>query len=328
MSDAYAGAVRTLRPTRSRSIVTLTINPCVDESASVDRAIPDRKLRCGAPRHEPGGGGINVARAIRRLGGDALAIYPAGGATGDLLERLLAREGISQCRLPIAGWTRQNLNVLEESTGRQFRFVFPGPTLAEREWNACLARIEDLDPFPRYVVGSGSLPPGVPSDFYARLSRLVSRRGGRLVLDASGAGARLAIAGGVYLLKQSLGEFQTLTGLQDAEESGLLAESSRLIEERRCEVVVLSLGSGGALLVSAQCRERWAAPTVPVRSTVGAGDAMLAGIVLHLDAKESISDAVRFGMAAAAASVMNPGTELCRREDADRFFAQALPVAV
>jgi 6-phosphofructokinase 2 len=114
-------------------IVTLTINPCVDESTVVDQVVPDRKLRCGPPRYEPGGGGINVARAIRKLGGEALAIYPAGGAAGELLTALLEREGVAQRPLPISSWTRQNLNVFEESTGRQFRFVLPGPSLARRE---------------------------------------------------------------------------------------------------------------------------------------------------------------------------------------------------
>jgi len=307
------------------SIVTLTVNPCVDASASVDRVIPDRKLRCGVPRYEPGGGGINVARAIRRLGGDALAIYPAGGAVGASLERLLAGEGVRQSRLPVSAWTRQNLNVFEESTGRQFRFVFPGPPLAGPEWEACLARIDALDPFP-LVVGSGSLPPGVPADFYAQLSALVRRRNGRLLLDASGEGLRAALSTGVFLVKPSLGEFQCLTGLRGAEESHLLLQCTRLIGEGRCEAIVVSLGSAGALMVTARERERWVAPTVPVRSTVGAGDAMLAGIALKLDAGASLREAVRFGVAAAAASVMNPGTELCRRDDVDRLLPRVTSI--
>jgi 6-phosphofructokinase 2 len=312
----------------STPIVTLTVNPCVDESAAVDRVIPDRKLRCGSPRHEAGGGGVNVARAIRRLGGGVLAVYPAGGATGAFLERLLAREGVPQSRIPIGAWTRQNLNVFEESTGRQFRFVFPGPVLVEAEWEACLARIEALHPFPRHVVGSGSLPPGVPADFYARLAELVRSRGGRLLLDASGEGLQEALARGVFLVKPSLAEFQGLTGLRGAEESQLLRECSRLVGEGRCEVVVLSLGGAGALMVTAEERVRWVAPTVPVRSTVGAGDSMLAGIASRLDAGASVREAVRFGVAAAAASVMNPGTELCRCEDVQRLLPRVTSVRV
>jgi 6-phosphofructokinase 2 len=261
-----------------------------------------------------------VARAIRRLGGDALAVYPAGGATGASLERLLAEEDVRQSRLTIGGWTRQNLNVFEESTGRQFRFVFPGPPLAEPEWEACLARIEGMSPFPGVVVGSGSLPPAVPADFYARLGALVRARGARLLLDASGEALRAALSQGVFLVKPSLSEFQALTGLRGAEDSRLVLECTRLVTEGRCEAIVLSLGNAGALMVTGRERERWLAPTVPVRSTVGAGDSLLAGIAWKLDAGASIRDAVRFGVAAAAASVMNPGTELCRREDVERLL--------
>ena len=212
-------------------IVTLTVNPCIDESTVVDQVVADRKLRCGPPRYEPGGGGINVARAVRRLGGDALAIYPAGGPAGDLLASLLEREGVAHRPLPIAGWTRENLNVLEESTGRQFRFVLPGPQLARGEWEKLLEEVEGLRPFPSFVVASGSLPPAVPTDFFARVARLTRERGGRFVLDTSGEAARVALEEGVYLVKPSLREFQHLTGLSDAEESHLVTESKRLDRE-------------------------------------------------------------------------------------------------
>jgi len=303
-------------------IVTLTVNPCIDESAAVDRVIPDRKLRCGAPRYEPGGGGINVARTVRRLGGEALAIYPAGGAAGELLRSLLAAEGVLQRPLPITGCTRENFNLREETTGRQFRFVLPGPELAASERETCFAELGLLHPFPRYLVASGSLPPGVPFDFYARVARLTRERGGRFVLDTSGEAARLALQAGVFLVKPSLREFQHLTGLADAEESHLVSESRRWIRAGHCEVVVLSLGAAGVLWVGGESTERLASPTVPVRSSVGAGDSMLAGIVLRLEQGFGLAEAVRFGVAAGAATVMNPGTELCHRADAERLYDQ------
>lgn len=311
--------------TAGRSIVTLTFNPCVDESTSVDQVIADRKLRCGPPRYEPGGGGINVARAIRRLGGEALAVYPAGGSAGELLASLLSREGVSHRPLPIEGWTRENLNVFEESTGRQFRFVLPGPRLGRREWEAVLEEVDALRPFPAWVVASGSLPPAVPADLFARAARLTRKRGGRFVLDTSGEAAKAALAAGVFLVKPSLREFQHLTGLADAEESHLVTESRRWIEAGRCEVVVLSLGAAGVLWVTAGASERLLSPTVPVRSTVGAGDSMLAGIVLRLQQGRPMGEAVRFGVAAGAATVMNPGTELCHRPDAERLYEQMAP---
>ena len=143
----------------------------------------------------------------------------------------------------------------------------------------------------------------------------------------SGEAARRALEEGVYLVKPSLREFQHLTGLADAEESHLVAECGRWIASGRCEVVVLSLGAAGVLWVTAGASERLLSPTVPVRSTVGAGDSMLAGIVLRLQQGASLRDAVRFGVAAGAATVMNPGTELCRRSDVERFYTQMAAAA-
>lgn len=314
--------------TAMAEIVTLTMNPAIDESTSVDRVVADRKLRCRAPQHEAGGGGINVARAIRRLGGDCVAVYPAGGPGGVLLKSLLQAEGVAQRPLAIESWTRENVNVVEEESGRQFRLVFPGPTLTTKDWTCCLEEIDSLRSPPGYIVASGSVPPGVPVDFYARLARLARRAGARMVLDASGEALALALAEGVFLVKPSLREFRDLVGLADAEEPHLCSEAGKLIAAGRCEALVLSLGAAGVLLVTADGAERVVSPMVPVRSSVGAGDTLLAGIVLRLQQGRPLSEAVRFGVAAAAATVMQPGTLLCRREDAERIYEQMVPVSV
>lgn len=308
------------------AIVTLTMNPAIDVSASVDYVIPDHKLRCAAPTYEPGGGGINVARAIRKLGGESLAFFPAGGPAGALLCTLLDGEGVSHRSLPIAGWTRENTNVAERATRRQFRFIMPGPTLHEGEWQAILDRLATLAPAPRYLVASGSLPPGVPADFYARMARLAARRGVRLVLDASGEPLRRAVAEGVWMLKPSLREFEELTGESGCEEPRLPLLARRLVDDGRCEVLILSLGARGVLWTSAAGRARLTAPTVPVKSSVGAGDCMVAGVVLSLTRGRALADAIRFGVAAGAASVMNPGTQLCRAEDVDRLYDEVAVV--
>jgi len=304
------------------AIATLTMNPAIDVSASVDYVTTDHKLRCEAPAYEPGGGGINVARAVRKLGGDALALFPAGGPAGALLASLLDADGVRHRTIPIGGWTRENMNITERVTRRQYRFVMPGPTLVEHEWQAILGQLESLDPVPRYLVASGSLPPGVPADFYARLARLVRPRGVALVLDASGEPLRQAVAEGVDVLKPSLREFEELMGEEDCEEARLPALAERLIGSRRCGVLILSLGARGVFWMSASQCGRLVAPAVPVKSTVGAGDSMVAGIVLSLARGHGLDDAVRFGVAAGAASVMNPGTQLCRAEDVERLYAE------
>jgi 6-phosphofructokinase 2 len=304
------------------AIVTLTMNPAVDVSVSVDYVTPDHKLRCEAPTYEPGGGGINVARAVRKLGGDALALFPAGGPAGALLFSLLDADGVRHRTIPIEGWTRENMNITERVTGRQFRFVMPGPALSEPEWQSILNQLGALDPASRYLVVSGSLPPGVPADFYARVARLVRPRGVELVVDASGEPLRHAIAEGVDVLKPSLREFEELTGEEGCEEAQLAVLAGRLIDNRRCHVLILSLGARGVFWMSASERGRLAAPAVPVRSTVGAGDSMVAGVVLSLVRGHTLGEAVRFGVAAGAASVMNPGTQLCRVEDVERLYAE------
>jgi 6-phosphofructokinase 2 len=305
-----------------RSIVTLTMNPAVDESTSVPYVLPDRKLRCRAPTYEPGGGGINVARAVRKLGGDALACFPVAGPAGALLTRLLDAEGVRYTAIAIAEWTRENVNVLEEVSGRQFRFCMPGPTLGEEEWPRFLAWVERLRPAPEFLVASGSLPPGVPVDFYGRLAEVARRRGSRLVLDTSGEPLARAVERGVYLLKPSLEELQALTGEPDLDESRLGDLAAAVVARGWCEVLVLSLGASGALWATPAARERLAAPSVRVRSSVGAGDSMVGGIVWSLAAGRPLPEAVRYGVAAGAAAVMNPGTALCRREDVDRLYPQ------
>ncbi len=319
---------REVRGTSASSIATVTMNPAVDVSSGVDRVLADRKMRCGPPHYEPGGGGINVARAVKKLGGEAAALFPAGGPAGRLLEELLSGEGVPRIALPIAGWTRENLNVLEVQTGRQFRFVLPGPKLDEAEWRRCLEAVEAFDPFPAFLVASGSLPPGVPEDFHGRLAAVVRNRGGRLVLDSSGPALSRAVEEGVYLCKPSLREFQEWTGERSADEGRWRALAREIVAKKRCEVLVVSLGAAGALWTTANEQERLTAPAVPVESSVGAGDSMVAGIVLSLSRGRALHEAIRFGVAAAAAAVMNPGTQLCRREDAERLFGQVVAAPV
>jgi 6-phosphofructokinase 2 len=316
-------------------IVTLTMNPAIDESASVERIVPDRKLRCVDFLLEPGGGGINVARAIRRLGGDSLALYPRGGPDGDVLESLLDREQVRQRPIPIRGWTRRNTNIREAATGRQYRFVMPGPVLSEPEWRTCLGAIVDAPSPPAYIVASGSLPPGVPEDFYSRIADFAVRRGARFVLDTSGEPLRLAAKKPTFLLKPSLREFGGLIGEEVAAESpDLAARARRLLGTIPCDALVLSLGPAGALLVTKHSEVRVPSPKVAVQSSVGAGDAMVAGIVRALSIGNPLDAAVHYGVAAGAAAVMNPGTQLCRLEDTETLYAgpeprpQRVPAAV
>jgi 6-phosphofructokinase 2 len=302
-------------------IATLTVNPAIDLNTSVDRVVSERKLRCAQPTREAGGGGINVSRAIGRLGGTSEAYYLAGGAGGQLLGRLLDDEGVAHQPMPIAGWTRENVIVDDASTGEQYRFGMPGPLVEASEWQQCLDTLAALTPPPAYLVASGSLAPGMPDDFYARLAVAAKQRDVRMVVDTSGTALRLAFEEGGYLFKPNLRELQDLTGEPLDSEDTLKQAARRFVDEGRCAVLVLSLGAGGALLVTRERIEHIRTPTVPIRSKVGAGDSMVAGMTLAMARGLPIPQAVRYGVAAGAAAVMTPGTELCRREDVDRLFA-------
>jgi len=304
------------------SIVTLTLNPAIDKNTTVDRVVAEDKLRCEAPSREPGGGGINVSRVVHRLGGSSTAVYTSGGPTGAILEGLLDDEGLTHTPLHTDDWTRENLIVSETSTDRQFRFGMPGPTLSAEEVETCLDALRGLDPAPDYFVVSGSLPPGVPDDTYAAVAEAAHTLGARPILDTSGAALRRATEAGWYLLKPNLRELEQLAERSLHSEPEQRDAARGFIERGWCEVVVLSMGAAGALLITADRTEHVRSPTVPIESRVGAGDSMVAGLALALARDLDLSAAVRFGVAAGAAAVMTPGTELCRRADTERLFEQ------
>ena len=291
----------------------------------MDIVSPDHKLRTRDVRRDPGGGGLNVSRALRKLGGDSTAVYAAGGGSGDMLTELLTREGIHHQRVSIAATTRENLTVLEASSNREFRFVMPGAEMQECEWRQCLDTLLSMSPPPAYIVASGSIPPGVPSNFYGLLYERTRESGARVVVDTSGPTLVKTLEKGAFLVKPNLSELRVVTGRNVESEAEVRQAAHRIVDEGRAEVVVTSMSAGGAICVSRDVEERITNPIVPVRSTVGAGDSMVAGIVLSLARGMSVRDAGRFGVAAGAAAVMTPGTELCRREDAERFYAQMNP---
>lgn len=303
-----------------KSIYTLTLSPAIDKSSTVEQVMAEHKLRCSVPTYQPGGGGINVSRAIKKLGGDSVAIYPKGGPTGDLLKKLLDDEKITQHCIDSQSWTRENFIVVETLSGRQFRFGMPGPELLESEWQQFLDDI--ASPFHNidYMVASGSTPPGVPDDFYARLARVVHQKNAKLVLDTSGEALKHAVAEGVYLLKPNLKELSDLVGkelnsIQEQEEAAL-----EIANKYNIEILVVSLGPAGALLASQNKTMQVGAPSVAMKSTVGAGDSMVAGMVLSLANDHSLIETLKYGIAAGTAATMNFGTELCKLEDVNKLY--------
>lgn len=305
-----------------KTIVSIAMNPCIDKSATVERVIAERKLYCKMPTYEPGGGGVNVSRAIKKLGGESKLLYPSGGFSGQILNDLLEKEKIDHYPFSINGAVRENLMILEESTFLQYRFSMPGPVLREEEWQRCLEELRNITPEPDYIVASGSLPFGVPEDFYALIARIGKEKSIRVIVDAPAENLKPVLNEGVYLIKPNIREFRELFNGKIREEPQLKEKAKVIVEAGQSEVVVISLGAGGVILAFDGTIEHILAQAVPVISKVGAGDSMVAGIVLSLARGMGEYEAIRFGVAAGTAAVMTPGTELCRREDAERLYQE------
>jgi 6-phosphofructokinase 2 len=304
------------------SIVTLTPNPALDLSTTIDRVVPTVKLRCTAQRRDPGGGGINVARVIKRFGGDVEAIFTAGGFTGQLLRRLVDEEGITSRVIQAEVETREDFYVSELSTQLQYRFILPGQPLHECEWQQCLSTLAASSPPPKFVVGSGSLPPGVPVDFYARAATIAQSLEAKFCLDTSGPPLAVAVEQGVYLIKPNLREMSELIGVELQSESDWLFKARALLDKGKAEVIALSLGHIGALIVTRNLALRARALAVKPVSAVGAGDSFLGALVFGLASGANFDDALRLSMAAGAAALINQGTELCHTTDVYRLSAE------
>jgi 6-phosphofructokinase 2 len=310
------------------AIVTLTVNPAVDISTSVERIAPFNKLRCGPARRDPGGGGINVARVLGRFGMEAKAIYPAGGPTGQILQRLLKEEGIESLVIPIEGETREDFSVTERASGKQFRFILPGPPLRHEEYEALLDALERCEPKPDFVIASGSLPLGVPADFLARAACMTAWRGAKLVLDSSGPAFRAALAGPIYLIKPNLREFYELMQTPLETEAAQLEAARTLLAAKNVEIIALTLADQGALLVTREAAWRGRAPKLKPVSTVGAGDSFLGALLWRLIQGRALDDALRYGIAAGSAALLSEGTELCRVEDVENLLPEIMIEAV
>lgn len=300
-------------------IFTITFNPAVDISTSVDRVQPVRKLRCRAETRFAGGGGINVARVINRLGGDVEAFFLAGGVVGEQLKQLVANEHVPSVVLTIDEQTRESFTVVDETTKDEFRFVMPGPHLSVAEYQAAIDRIDAIASASKYIVASGSLPHGVPDHVYGYLAGIARKTGALLVIDAAGVHLQAALAEGVHLVKPNLGELQGVVAEPLSERSAQVRACRRLIEAGRSKMVALTMGSEGALLVTEE--GAWFADPLPVDvvGTVGAGDSFLGCMVWALSTGQGPEQALKFAVAGGSAALLVSGTQLCQPEDVRRL---------
>lgn len=303
-----------------KNVVTLTLNPAIDKTTLTEKLMPESKLRCENPTYEAGGGGVNVSRAIKKLGGESVAIFPSGGHRGDLFEKLLTKGKIEFRSYRINEPTRENFTVVEKATNHQFRFIMEGPTVSEEEADYCLKLLKSLPVKPDYLVASGSLPKGLDKSYIRKIAKTARELGSKLIIDTSGDALEVAVDEGVYLLKPNIGELSKLAGRESITAEEVDEVAHELIKKGKIEIIVVSLGASGALLVTKDISKHIPAPSVPKRSTVGAGDCMVGGMILSLALGKSPVEMAKYGVACGTAATMNPGTELCKKEDADRLF--------
>lgn len=310
--DPSGGLARLTGRGMANRIVTLTLNPAVDLASVAPTVVPTRKIRTKNERLDPGGGGINVSRVIHALGGETLALILVGGVTGGLIQDMLRDAAVPFQPLPMAGLTRISLNIHEDSTGQEYRFVPEGPEVSAAEWQAVLTALETVEG--DWLVASGSLPRGVPADIYARIGDLAARRGMRFVLDTSGPPLKAALGHHIALMKPSLGELEEAVGRKLATRAEQEREAMALVRGGAATRIAVTLGPEGAFLASAEGAVHMPAVSGPVVSAVGAGDAFLAAMVLSLSRGESDRDALAWGIAAGAAAVASLGTARIARD--------------
>jgi 6-phosphofructokinase 2 len=301
-------------------ILTVTLNPAIDKSTVADKMKPESKLRCADVLNEPGGGGINVSKALKKLGIPSVALFPAGGHNGEMLKGLLGKEEILFQSVNSSVETRENWVVLEAETNNQFRFTFPGRAFEEQVVRDLIENIRAFSP--GFVVASGSLPPGLPDYFYGLIVKTAISVGAKCIVDTSGPALQALQGKHVYLIKPNISEICKMLNIEKLENHDVPDAAQQAVRDGFAEIIVVSMGPDGAWMVTEDKRYFAAAPAVEKRSTVGAGDSMLAGITYMLQQKEPLKQALNFGVACGSAATMNDGTQLFNLEDAQRLYAE------
>jgi 1-phosphofructokinase len=302
-------------------IVTFTPNPSLDRTLEVEALDRGEVVRAHAVRSDPGGKGVNVSRALAANGHPSRAVLPLGGADGELLASLLQGLGIEVASVPIADAIRSNVTVVEPD-GTVTKVNAPGPRLSDVEVEALLERAVAAAEGAGWVVASGSLPPGTPDDLYARLAAAVRPVGALVAVDTSGPALDRVLAAGPDVLKPNEEELSEVTGIVP-ETLGDVVVAANELRSKGVKTVLVSLGPSGAVLVDGGQAYHAESGSVVPRSTVGAGDALLAGfLAAGGDGPDALAEGVAWGAAACAL----PGTAVPGPGDLQRDLVRTHPV--
>lgn len=305
---------------KNNKITTLTINPSLDKSTHFTGLIAEQKIRCEKPRYDAGGGGINVSKAIAKLGEKTTCVFTSGGSSGEMLEDLIVKEKLESSVIKTKNWTRENFIAFENKTKAQYRFGFPGNEFSENEKEEILQSIKGLQT--DYLVISGSLNEGLPSNFYQEIAKIANKSNIKVVVDTSGEALQKVLETGVYLIKPNIGELAKLIGVERLELPEVEKAAKKLISTNSAEIVVVSLGAEGAILVSKDQTHLVKAPKVEKKSTVGAGDSMVGGMVWALSQNKTLKEVIQIGVCCGTAATMNEGTQLFKTEDVMRLLKE------
>ncbi len=305
---------------KKSTIITLTINPSLDKSTHFTGLVPEQKIRCEKPQYDAGGGGVNVSKAISELGGSSICIFTSGGSSGEMLSELIQKKGIESTAIKTENWTRENFIAFDNENKAQYRFGFPGSELSEDEQEDVLEKIKKIKS--DYLVISGSLNEGLPSDFYQKITEIAKSKEVKVIVDTSGEALQKVLETGVYLAKPNIGELAKLLGKKRLDLNEAEKAAKKLIEKRNAEIIIVSMGIQGAILVTKDVTEFVAAPKVEKKSTVGAGDSMVGGMVWALSQNKTMKEVLQIGVCCGTAATMNEGTQLFKKKDVLRLLKE------
>lgn len=302
-------------------IATVTFNPCLDRNIIVHGMVIDETNRWTSTRLYAGGKGIDVSRAIHEMGGRTIAYGFVGGPDGRALEIFLDEAGVSFSFTPIEQETRTNFIIYDSKTSQQTRIDAPGPRISRRELERFKRKMREMYPRPDLLVAGGSIPPGVPEGIYYELIQDTRDFGVKTILDSEGRWLEGGVKAKPYLVKPNVREARGLLKRELPTEEAII-EGALDIVEMGVEIAVISRGREGIIAATREKIVKAVAPPLKVRSSVGAGDCTIAGLAIKLAAGEPLVEACRLAVAMGSATVLTPGTELCRRSDVETLLPQ------
>jgi 6-phosphofructokinase 2 len=301
-------------------ITTLTLNPALDKSAQADQFVPEQKLKCHSIQYQAGGGGVNISRVLHTLQVKNKCIFTSGGDTGLYLKNLLVKENIDLKTIAVNSWTRENLSIVDTKTELQYRFGMPGNDLNTSDIELIKTELTNEVKDNSILVLSGSLSEKTPSNLYATLLKMLAGKNVKVVIDTSGQALIETLKENVYLVKPNQRELAQLAGKEFLSKNEQEDFAMELINSKKAKLVVVSMGARGAFLASSEGIFYKSAPSVKVKSTIGAGDSMVAGMVYAIQQGLSSEEILKWGVVCGVATTMTEGTNLASQENINKVL--------